>query len=179
MSSDKSNGKSQRQTGEELLEHMASLRRYAILLLGSVTDADDVVQETLARILNQSKNLADVRDLRSYMFATLHNICIDDARRQKRSAGQVPIESVLSTLSSPATQHKRLELRDLATALTRLPIEQREVILLVGLEGMSYGDAAKTLGVPIGTIMSRLSRGRESLRQLTARSETPRLRVIK
>ncbi|MCB1885270.1 MAG: RNA polymerase sigma factor [Geminicoccaceae bacterium] len=179
MSSDKGGGKSQRQTGEELLEHMASLRRYAILLLGSVTDADDVVQETLARILNQSKNLADVRDLRSYMFATLHNICIDDARRQKRSAGQVPIESVLSTLSSPATQHKRLELRDLATAMTRLPIEQREVVLLVGLEGMSYGDAAKTLGVPIGTIMSRLSRGREALRQLTARSETPRLRVVK
>lgn len=165
--------------GEEVLQHMAALRRYAILLLGSVNDADDVVQETLMRILNQGKPVAEIRDLRSYLFATLHNIYIDDTRRQRRMASQVPIENVLSTLSSPATQHKRLELRDLAHALGRLPIEQREVVLLVGIEGMSYADAAKTLDVPVGTIMSRLSRGREALRHLTARGATPKLRVVK
>ena len=168
-----------KQIGEALLEHVASLRRYAILLLGSITDADDAVQETLAKILGQGKALSEVRDLRSYMFAALHNVCIDDARRQRRSAGLVPIEDVIGTLASPATQHKRLELRDLAVALAKLPLEQREVILLVGLEGMSYADAAQTLDVPVGTIMSRLSRGREALRQLTARSNAPRLRIVK
>jgi RNA polymerase sigma-70 factor (ECF subfamily) len=91
----------------------------------------------------------------------------------------VPLENALASLSLPANQLKRLEFRDLVTALGKLPSQQREVVLLIGLEGMSYIEAARVLGVPIGTVMSRLSRGREALRQLMSQGAIAKLRVVK
>ena len=85
----------------------------------------------------------------------------------------------MGTLSSPATQPRRLEFRDLLQGLAALPEQQREVLLLVGLEGMSYLETARILDVPIGTVMSRLSRGREALRQLMTHGAVARLRVVK
>ncbi|MCB1833506.1 MAG: RNA polymerase sigma factor [Geminicoccaceae bacterium] len=162
-----------------MVEHVKALRRYAVLLVGDPTDADDLVQESLTRVLAQARNWREVREVRAYLFATLHNVFIDHRRRLKRTGHPVDIDEVMSLLVSPASQHKRLELRDLVQAMSKLPEEQREVVLLVGLEGMSYAETAEALSIPIGTVMSRLSRGREALRQLTDRRGVSKLRVVK
>jgi RNA polymerase sigma-70 factor, ECF subfamily len=162
-----------------LLDHVAALRRYALLLVGEAADADDLVQECVLRVLSQARTWRPVRDLRAYMFAVLHNAFIDTHRRRRSRQTEVPIETVIADLSAPASQTKWLEVRDLVAALAQLPTEQREVVLLVGLEGMSYLEAASVLDIPIGTVMSRLSRGREALRQLTTHGVAGRLRIVK
>lgn len=164
---------------EELVTHVTSLRRYALLLIGNSTDADDAVQEALTRVLARTRGWAPIDDLRAYLFSTLHNVFIDATRREKRMPSEFLSEYALASLISPADQQKRLELRDTIQALAKLPIEQREVVLLVGLEGLSYRETAKALDIPVGTVMSRLSRGREALRALTSRDSSRKLRVVK
>jgi RNA polymerase sigma-70 factor, ECF subfamily len=163
----------------EITTHVAALRRYALVLVGDPHEADDLVQEALARVLSHMRAWRPVRDLRAYLFTTMHNVFIDTTRKRHKRSDHVPIEDVLGTLSSPATQPRRLEFRDLLQGLAALPEQQREVVLLVGLEGMSYVEAARILDVPIGTVMSRLSRGREALRQLMTHGAVARLRVVK
>jgi len=163
--------------GAELLEHVAALRRYALLLVGSPEDADDLVQEALVRVLVRTRVWRPVRDLRAYLFTTLHHVFIDELRRKRHTPAKVDLEGIVDRLVVPAGQMDRLEWRDFVRALSRLPVEQREVVLLVGMEGLSYAEAARVLGVPIGTVMSRLSRGREALRRLVNRA-APRLRVV-
>jgi RNA polymerase sigma-70 factor, ECF subfamily len=164
---------------EELVSHVTGLRRYALLLVGNATDADDAVQETLTRVLARTRGWSAIDDLRAYLFATLHNVFVDITRRDKRMPSDLLSEELLASLISPANQQKRLELRDTILALAKLPVEQREVVLLVGLEGLSYLEAAKALDIPVGTVMSRLSRGREALRAMTNRDSTRKLRVVK
>ncbi len=164
---------------EELVAHVTSLRRYALLLVGNATDADDAVQETLTRVLARTRGWHAIDDLRAYLFSTLHNVFIDTTRRNKRMPTDANSEDALALLVSPANQQKRLELRDTIDALDKLPTEQREVVLLVGLEGLSYLETATALGIPVGTVMSRLSRGREALRQMTNRDSSRKLRVVK
>jgi RNA polymerase sigma-70 factor (ECF subfamily) len=164
---------------EELVSHVTSLRRYALLLVGNGSDADDAVQEALTRVLARARGWGAIDDLRAYLFSTLHNVFIDSTRRAKRMPSDFLSEDVLASLITPADQHKRLELRDTLLALAKLPVEQREVVLLVGLEGLSYQDTAKALDIPVGTVMSRLSRGREALRAMTNRDSSRKLRVVK
>lgn len=163
----------------DIVEHIGALRRYSRALVGNRADADDLVQECLTRVLAQMRAWREVRDLRAYLFTTLHNVFVDNGRRKKAAGTEVPIEDASARLVIPATQSIRLEVRDMVNALGELPREQREVVLLVGMEGMSYIEAAQVLGVPIGTVMSRLSRGREALRQLTTHGRNNRLRVVK
>ncbi len=163
----------------DIMSHVAALRRYALVLVADPSEADDLVQECLSRVLSQMRSWRPVRDLRAYLFATMHNVFIDTTRKRRTRADHVPIEDVMATLALPANQMRRLEVRDLLQALAVLPEQQREVVLLVGLEGMSYLEAARVLDVPIGTVMSRLSRGRESLRQLMSQGPVARLRVVK
>ena len=167
------------QLAHEVASHVAALRRYALVLVGDGAEADDLVQESLSRVLAQTRSWRPVHDLRAYMFTTLHNVFVDHSRRQRVRRSDVPLEHALATLSLPANQLKRLEFRDLITSLGKLPSQQREVVLLIGLEGMSYMEAARVLGVPIGTVMSRLSRGREALRQLMSQGAIAKLRVVK
>ena len=163
----------------EIASHIAALRRYAIVLVGDPGDADDLVQECMSRVLAQMRSWKPVRDLRAYLFTTLHNVFVDVSRQQRLRRWDVPLENELPTLALAPNQIKRLEFRDLITALGKLPAQQREVVLLIGLEGMSYGEAAKVLSVPIGTVMSRLSRGREALRQHTNQGAVTKLRMVK
>ena len=179
MGGRKNGGSESRAMAGQLTEHITGLRRYALLLVGNSVDADDLVQETLSKVLAQLNRWNEVRDLRSYLFTALHNVHIDHARRNSKFRNSVPIDDAISILSTPATQQKRLELRDLTVALSKLPLDQRQVVLLVGFEGMSYSETAASLNVPIGTVMSRLSRGRESLRKLTNRAPQTKLRVVK
>lgn len=163
----------------EIMSHVAALRRYALVLVADPHEADDLVQECLSRVLGQMRAWRPVRDLRAYLFATMHNVFVDTTRKRRTRADHVPIEDVVATLALPASQPRRLEVRDLLQSLAVLPEQQREVVLLVGLEGMSYLEAARVLDVPIGTVMSRLSRGREALRQLMTHGTTTKLRVVK
>ncbi len=156
-----------------LVSHVAGLRRYARALIGNATDAEDLVQESLARALGRLKPWRPVRDLRAYLFAVLHNLYIDEYRAKRAAPPTVDIDNVLHHPSAPPDQDRRLELRDLARSLGYLPPEQREVVLLVGLEGLSYAEVAQVLDIPIGTVMSRLSRARRHLRELVEARRMP------
>lgn len=161
-----------------LSTHIPSLRRYARALTGDPQRADDLVQDTLERALRKGSLWRAGSDLRAWLFALMHNLRVNDLRADKGLA--FPGDEDLPEIPTPPTQQDRLAVRDLDRALARLPVEQREVLLLVGLEDLSYGEAAKVLGVPIGTIMSRLSRGRERLRALLEGGPAAEsLRVVK
>lgn len=159
--------------------HVAALRRYANALEGNREEADDLVQECLARAIARTKAWSEIRNVRAYLFTILHNLHIDRSARGRRTGPAVPLESVEHKLTTKPSQEDSLRIRDLERALRVLPDDYRKAVLLVGLEGMSYQEAATTLGVPIGTIMSRLSRGRETLRQLMATDAHAKLRMVK
>ena len=142
------------------------LRRYARALTRDVVAADDLVQDCLARALGKLHLWQEGTDLRAWLFTILHNQYVNQVRRAVREGTAVGLSETEPMLTRAPHQGKRLELRDLERAIAKLPEEQRSVILLVGLEGMRYEEVAEILDVPVGTVRSRLSRGREALRRL-------------
>lgn len=152
--------------GQMLEQEIPRLRRYARALARDASRADDLVQNCLARALAKSHLWQPGTDLRAWLFTILHNQHVNDVRRAVREGISVPVDDVAPVLTVPSTQGSALRLRDLDRALGRLPEEQRQVLLLVGLEGMRYEEVAAVLNVPVGTVRSRLSRGRDMLRQL-------------
>jgi RNA polymerase sigma-70 factor (ECF subfamily) len=155
------------------------LRRYARALTRDLTAADDLVQDTLTRALGKLYLWQQGTDFRAWLFTILHNQYVNRVRRAAREGEVVGLSEREPLLARAPQQGRRLELRDLDRAIAKLPSPQRSVILLVGLEGMSYGEVAAVLGVPVGTIRSRLSRGRETLRRLTGIVQAaPRSRVV-
>jgi RNA polymerase sigma-70 factor (ECF subfamily) len=146
---------------ERLLVWLPRLRRYARALAGQRDDADDLVQDTLERAWSRLHLWRGVADMRAWLFGIMHNVHVDGTRR--RRVATVPLDEDDAAGAVEVAHRDRLALRDLQSALDALPAEQKEVLLLVGLEDMSYADAARTLGVPIGTVMSRISRGRRML----------------
>ncbi len=149
-----------------IVQHIPRLRRYARALIGDRYAADDLVQDTLERAWNKMHLWRPGSDMRAWLFAIMHNVFVNHAR-SRRYEVESSME-VLPVLPVRATQGDHLELMDMDRALRTLPIEQREVILLIAVEQMTYGEVAHALDVPIGTVMSRLSRGRERLRQLSS-----------
>ncbi len=152
--------------GRLLENEIPRLRRYARALTRDATRADDLVQSCLVRALAKSHLWQPGTDLRAWLFTILHNQHVNDVRRAVREGINVPVEDVAPVLTVPSTQGASLQLRDLDRAMARLPEEQRQVLLLVGLEGMRYEEVALVLDVPVGTVRSRLSRGRDMLRHL-------------
>lgn len=148
-----------------IVAEIPRLRRYARALTGDAARADDLVQDTLERALSRF-SLWRPGNLRAWLFTIMHNIFVN----QIKSAANIDYlaDELLPDLPLRATQSDNLELRDLDRALSRLSAEQREVLLLVGLEDISYEEAARIVGTPIGTVMSRLNRGRTQLRKLLA-----------
>src|SRR5580765_7832846 len=142
------------------------LRRYARALTRDASRADDLVQSCLTRALAKQGLWQPGTDLRAWLFTILHNQHVNDVRRSVREGVAVDIEEMAPVMSVPPRATAVLELRDLEAAIAKLAPEQRQVILLVGLEGMQYEEVALILGVPVGTVRSRLSRGREQLRRL-------------
>ncbi len=142
------------------------LRRYARALARDVAAADDLVQDCLARALGKLHLWQEGTDLRAWLFTILHNQYVNQVRRAVREGAAVGLSETEPLLTRAPQQGKSLELRDLERAISKLPEEQRSVILLVGLEGMRYEEVAEVLDVPVGTVRSRLSRGREALRRL-------------
>ena len=148
-----------------IIAEIPSLRRYARALMGDIAGADDLVQDCLERSLTRRHLWLGRGSMRAWLFTILHNLHVNAVRAETRRPRLVPIEQSRDARVLPTQDHV-VRLRQFAEALAQLPEEQRAVVLLVGLESMTYAKAAKILGVPIGTVMSRLSRGRERLRQL-------------
>ena len=142
------------------------LRRYARALARDIAAADDLVQDCLTRALGKLHLWQEGTDLRAWLFTILHNQYVNQVRRAVREGSAIGLSETEPMLTRAPHQSRRLELRDLERAITKLPEEQRSVILLVGLEGMRYEEVAEVLDVPVGTVRSRLSRGREALRRL-------------
>jgi RNA polymerase sigma-70 factor (ECF subfamily) len=147
-------------------QEIPRLRRYARALTRDPSAADDLVQDCLARALAKAHLWQEGTDLRAWLFTILHNQYVNTVRRSVREGTVVEVSDTEPSLVAPAVQTKRLELRDLERALAKLPAEQRQVLLLVGMEGLRYEEVAEILGVPVGTVRSRLSRGRDALRAL-------------
>lgn len=148
-----------------LAGHIPALRRYARALTGDGWAADDLVQDTLERACGRWQLWAAGSDLRAWLFTVMHNLFVDGARRASRQQGQrVDVDDVAGELVAPAGATDQA--LDLQRCLLRLPEEQREVLLLVALQDLGYEDVARITGVPVGTVMSRLSRARSRLREL-------------
>lgn len=147
-------------------QEIPRLRRYARALTRNADRADDLVQETLVRAIAKAHLWQPGTDLHAWLFTIMHNQYVNVVRRASRDEHNVDIEQLSTSLIAAADPTAARQLRELEQALGCLPGEQREVILLVGLEGMSYETAAEILNMPVGTVRSRLSRGRDALRRL-------------
>jgi len=169
----------------ELLAALPRLRRYARVLTGDATRADDLVQEALARAWEKRRLWAAGSDLRAWLFTVMHNVFVNQralARHEKQhvsldiegegtEAWQIPVRPM---------QYTRVELMELIQHVGRLPIEQREVLVLAVVEELRYEEIAAVLGIPVGTVMSRLSRAREKLRAAFAdNAAAPPLKIVK
>ncbi len=148
----------------ELITHVPTLRRYARALVRNAADADDLVQDSLVRALSRMHLYQTGTNLRAWLLSILHHIFLDGMRRNKRTHDFVRAITLMEegTITRP-NQVMRLELMEIDKALALLPPAQRSTLLMVSLEGLSYAETAKATGVPLGTVRSRLSRGRTAL----------------
>ncbi len=160
-------------------EQIPRLRRYARALTGDGCRADDLVQDTLERAWGRLNLWRRGSDIRAWLFTIMHNLYVNDVRNSQARGKFVELDDEALQVSVRAAQEDGLALRDLAAALKQLPSEQREVLLLAGLEQMSYKEIANVLSIPNGTVMSRLARGRERLRQLISGQAASALRLVK
>jgi len=148
---------------DELMEHVPRLRRYSRALINNRDLADDLVQDTLERALRNTEKFEAGTDLRAWLFTIMHNVFANQARKGEVRAVHVSVDDENipeREFAVQGTQSQSLEVRDLDFALQRLPLDQRQVVLLVGLEEMSYAEVALALEIPLGTVMSRLARAR-------------------
>ena len=157
-----------------LVGHIPDLRRYARSLTGDAWAADDLVQDTLERACERWQLWAAGSDLRAWLFTLMHNLFIDAARRAVRQqARHVDVDPEEVAQDMAPTGAGAEQVLDLQRCLLRLPAEQREVLLLVTLQDLGYEEAARITGVPIGTVMSRLSRARARQRDLMEGKPVP------
>lgn len=165
-------------TQADLIACIPRLRRYARALMGERAGADDLVQDTIERGWRKLSSWRCGSDMRAWLFGIMHNLHVDQIRKPA-----VPTEVLDDDTPIPlvnAAQTDGLEIRDMESALRQLPAEQREILLLIALEEMTYEEVALTLRIPIGTVMSRLSRGREKLRAwMEGRTVVSPLKVVK
>jgi len=158
-----------------IIPFIPNLRRYARALVGDRDGADDLVQDTLERAVRKF-HLWRPGDLRAWLFSIMHNVFVNQLKGRKISPS-VEIDEAMIAAHIPTVNS--VDVLDLERSLLVLAPEQREVVLLVALEDMSYAEVSTALGIPIGTVMSRLSRGREKLRRLmNGESTRTGLRVV-
>jgi RNA polymerase sigma-70 factor, ECF subfamily len=158
-------------------QQIPRLRRYARALTRKRERADDLVQDTLSRALVKEQFWQPGTNLRAWLFTIMHNQNVNNVRRAVRESGMVDME-ISRTPAATTDPTASRQMFELERALAQLPLEQRQVILLVGLEGMSYEDAAGILSVPVGTVRSRLSRGRDILRKLLGMEGRPSVAAL-
>lgn len=152
--------------GDMVAGHIPNLRRYARVLVRDTVHAEDLVQDCLERAISREHLWREGTNLRAWLFTILHNLYINQYLRHGSVSTMVPLLDEHTHLSCPARQYHSVTLKDLARAFDHLPEQEQQVVLMVGLDGMQYEDAAAALGVPMGTVKSRLSRARRRLRRL-------------
>ena len=158
-----------------IVPYIPNLRRYARALVGDRDGADDLVQDTLERAVRKF-HLWRPGDLRAWLFSIMHNVFVNQLKA-RRIAPEVDIDE--TQIAAPIPTVTGIDVGDVQRALSRLAPEQREVLLLIALEDMTYADVSRALGIPIGTVMSRLSRGRERLRRaMNGEPVTTSLRIV-
>jgi len=155
-----------------------ALRRYARALTRNIDLADDLVQDCLERAISRRGLFRPTGPVRAWLFTILLNLHRNTLRSSRRRGETVDLDSVPEP-STPAPQPGHLALAEMARAVEALPLEQKEALLLVALEGLAYQEAADILRIPIGTLMSRLGRARASLRLATGTPAEPHLRTVK
>ena len=142
-----------------------TLRRYARALVHNRAAADDLVQDCLERAVSNWEQLREA-DARPWLFTILHNLAVNQFRRSASRGKHITIEEANEDdFGQDAVQEQKLMYQDVLDKLARLPEDQRAVLLLVAVEDLSYAEAANVLDIPVGTVMSRLSRARERLQQ--------------
>ncbi len=152
---------------QAITDEIPRLRRFARGLSASPDLADDLVQDCLERALINLDKWRENSNIRAWLFTILRNLHLNQIRAAARRPSEVSFDgNAEPVVATPPAQGQRLRLVELESALDQLPLKHREVLLLIGMEGMNYKEAAEILDVPTGTIMSRLSRGRERLRTL-------------
>jgi RNA polymerase sigma-70 factor (ECF subfamily) len=159
-----------------------ALRRYARVLLknGHDQDSDDLVHDSLAHALDRLHTQRRELPMRPWLFTIMHNLFVSGMRRRQARGETISIDAVdEGRLGVGAAQEDSLRWRDLLRGLESLPEEQRLVVILVSVEDLSYAEVGQVLGIPVGTVMSRLSRGRERLRTAMEGGERPALRLAK
>src|SRR5687768_17125197 len=166
----------------DLVAAIPRLRRYARVLTGEATRADDLVQDTLARAWEKRRLWQAGTDLRAWLFTVMHNVFVNQRALARRDARNVSLDSDgeagdVWQLAVRPTQQVHVELREIIAQLARLPAEQREVLVLAAVEEMKYEEIAVVLDIPVGTVMSRLSRAREKLRRIV--TEPVPLKIVR
>ncbi len=149
----------------EIEDFIPQLRRYALALSHNPVAADDLIQESVARALMKSDLFNAGTNLRAWLFTIMHNIHISNTRRQKHIGMPIDPDIAAATLSTQPSQEAPLVMKALNKAMQVIPDTQRVAVIMAGVEGMSYEEISQHLDVPIGTIKSRVSRGRDALRK--------------
>jgi RNA polymerase sigma-70 factor (ECF subfamily) len=167
----------------DLVAALPRLRRYARVLTGDAHRADDLVQDTLARAWEKRRLWQAGSDLRAWLFTIMHNVHANQYSLRQREYAMTSLDADEGPAAGweipvRATQADRLELTEVFVQIGRLPVEQREVLILAAIEELRYEEISEVLGVPIGTVMSRLSRARDKLRRMNAETPSP-LKVVR
>jgi RNA polymerase sigma-70 factor (ECF subfamily) len=147
---------------DEVLASVTSLRAFAISVTRDADQAEDLVQETLLRAVSKHEQFVDGTNLQAWLFTILRNQFFSEHRKSKREVEDAD-GSYAATMVSLPDQEDRIMIHDLEAALDKLPEGQREAIMLVGVDGLSYEEAAQSLGCAVGTVKSRVNRARNSL----------------
>ena len=159
--------------------HIPALRRYAFALIRDDATADDLVQDCLERAVSRWHLRRSDGDIRAWLFTILHNLFVSQRRQALRRGPHRALEDLEGETGIPSAQEHAIIHRDMLRALALLPEDQQSVLVLVGVEDLSYAEAASIMGVPVGTVMSRLSRARNRLRSLMNGERPATLRRIK
>jgi RNA polymerase sigma-70 factor (ECF subfamily) len=167
-----------------IARELPRLRRYALVLAGSPDAADDLVQDTLERALKKRHLWLNRGSLRSWLYRIQFNVFMNQANHRRRRAAETPLNDDREPITNGAPQESQVALRQIRDAMAQLPPEQRAAIALTAIDGLCYDEAAAALGIPLGTLRSRLFRGRQRLLELCAETvapsrESPQLREVK
>jgi len=150
----------------DILGQLGSLRRYARSLTRDSTDAEDLVHDALVRAYERRGTFRAGGNLRAWLLAIVHNAFIDKLRSRNSEAARIEQAGYLADSSVQASQEHSVRLAQVREAFFTLPEEQRSALHLVAIEGLSYQQAADAIGVPLGTLMSRIGRARAALREM-------------
>lgn len=149
----------------QVLQHIPALRRYARSLTCDTTRADDLVQDSLERALQRFHLFQNGTNLKAWLFTIMHNVYVNNVRKSCSEPNFVSYDNVNTSHLYSSDIENDATMRDLNCALTKLPNDQKDILMLVGLEGFGYKEVSSMLDIPLGTVMSRLHRAREKLRQ--------------